>query len=128
MYLTGDVCRYLPDGNVQFVGRRDEQVKIRGFRIELTEIERRIREFETIKDAAVIAKDLPGGGKAVVAYVVSDSAVDVPKLNAFIADELPKYMVPSVTMQIDKIPLNPNGKVDKRKLPEPSIQSGDEQH
>ena len=127
MYLTGDVCRYLPDGNVQFVGRRDEQVKIRGFRIELTEIERRIREFETIKDAAVIAKDLPGGGKAVVAYVVSDSAVDVPKLNAFIADELPKYMVPSVTMQIDKIPLNPNGKVDKRKLPEPSIQSGDEQ-
>lgn len=127
MYLTGDVCRYLPDGNVQFVGRRDEQVKIRGFRIELTEIERRIREFEGIKDAAVIAKDLPGGGKAVVAYVVSDAAVDVPSLNSFIADELPKYMVPSVTMQIDKIPLNPNGKVDKRKLPEPSIRSGDEQ-
>ena len=127
MYLTGDVCRYLPDGNVQFVGRRDEQVKIRGFRIELTEIERRIREFETVKDAAVIAKDLPGGGKAVVAYVVSDAAVDVPALNNFIADELPKYMVPSVTMQIDKIPLNPNGKVDKRKLPEPSIRSGDEQ-
>ena len=123
MYLTGDVCRYLPDGNVQFVGRRDEQVKIRGFRIELTEIERRIREFETVKDAAVIAKDLPSGGKAVVAYVVSDGTVDVPALNAFIADELPKYMVPSVTMQIEKIPINPNGKVDKRKLPEPSIQS-----
>ncbi len=123
MYLTGDVCRYLPDGNIQFVGRRDEQVKIRGFRIELTEIERRIREFEGISDASVIAKDLPGGGKAVVAYVVSDKQVDVPVLNSFISDELPKYMVPSVTMQIDKIPLNPNGKVDKRKLPEPSFQS-----
>lgn len=123
MYLTGDVCRYLPDGNIQFVGRRDEQVKIRGFRIELTEIERRIREFEGILDASVIAKDLPGGGKAVVAYVVSDKQVDVPALNSFISDELPKYMVPSVTMQIDKIPINPNGKVDKRKLPEPSFQS-----
>ena len=123
MYLTGDVCRYLSDGNIQFVGRRDEQVKIRGFRIELTEIERRIREFETVSDASVIAKDLPGGGKAVVAYVVSDTTVDVPALNAFIADELPKYMVPSVTMQIDKIPLNPNGKVDKRKLPEPAFQN-----
>lgn len=126
MYLTGDVCRYLPDGNVQFVGRRDEQVKIRGFRIELTEIERRIREFDTVKDAAVIAKDLPSGGKAVVAYVVSDVTVDVPALNDFIADELPKYMVPSVTMQIEIIPLNPNGKVDKRKLPEPSVQSTDD--
>lgn len=125
MYLTGDVCRYLSDGNIQFVGRRDEQVKIRGFRIELTEIERRIREFDIITDASVIARDLPGGGKAVVAYVVSDTQVDVPTLNKFIADELPKYMVPSVTMQIDKIPLNPNGKVDKRKLPEPSVQSGD---
>lgn len=122
MYLTGDICRYLPDGNIQFVGRRDEQVKIRGFRIELTEIERKIRSFEGVTDASVIAKDLPGGGKTVVAYVVSKNEVDVKKLNAFIAEELPKYMVPSITMQIDKIPLNPNGKVDKRKLPEPKLQ------
>ena len=123
MYLTGDVCRYLSDGNIQFVGRRDEQVKIRGFRIELTEIERRIREYEPIKDASVIARDLPSGGKAVVAYVVSDPPVNVSELNTFIADELPKYMVPSVTMQIDRIPLNPNGKVDKRKLPEPAVRN-----
>ena len=126
MYLTGDVCRYLPDGNVQFVGRRDEQVKIRGFRIELTEIERRIREFEQVKDAAVIARELPSGGKAVIAYVTADSPIDVSALNRFITEELPGYMVPSVTMQIEKIPLNPNGKVDKRKLPEPSVQSQDE--
>ena len=125
-YLTGDVCRYLPDGNIQFVGRRDEQVKIRGFRIELTEIERRIREYESITDASVIAVELPGGGKAVAAYVVSPEKVDIPSLNRFIADELPPYMVPSVTMQIDSIPITPNGKVDKRKLPKPTIQSGDD--
>ncbi|MBR4555323.1 MAG: amino acid adenylation domain-containing protein [Ruminococcus sp.] len=122
-YLTGDVCRYLPNGNIQFVGRRDEQVKIRGFRIELTEIERRIREYEGITDASVIAVDLPSGGKAVAAYVVSQSKIDVPSLNRFVADELPPYMVPSVTMQIDSIPITPNGKVDKRKLPKPSFQS-----
>ena len=123
MYLTGDVCRYLPDGNIQFVGRRDEQVKVRGFRIELTEIERRIREYQAITDASVIARDLPDGGKAVVAYVVSEIPVDVSALNKFIADELPKYMVPSVTMQIDRIPLNPNGKVDRRRLPEPALRN-----
>ncbi len=127
MYLTGDVCRYLSNGNIQFVGRRDEQVKIRGFRIELTEIERRIREFEGITDASVIAADLPSGGKAVIAYVVSESKVDVPLLNGFIAEELPPYMVPSVTMQIDSIPITPNGKVDKRKLPQPSLKTDEKQ-
>ena len=122
MYLTGDVCRYLTDGNLQFVGRKDDQVKIRGFRIELTEIERRIREYPEIKDAVVVARDLPAGGKAVVAYIVSEEEVSVEKLHAFIAETLPEYMVPMVTMQIEKIPLNPNGKVDKRKLPEPVFQ------
>ncbi|MBP3793959.1 MAG: amino acid adenylation domain-containing protein [Ruminococcus sp.] len=125
MYLTGDVCRYLSDGNIQFVGRRDEQVKIRGFRIELTEIERRIREYSGITDASVIAVDLPGGGKAVCAYVVSQSKVDVSALGRFISEELPSYMVPSATMQIDAIPVTPNGKVDKKKLPKPAVQSGE---
>ena len=125
MYLTGDVCRYLSDGNIQFVGRRDEQVKIRGFRIELTEIERRIREYDGITDASVIAAEIPSGGKAVVAYVVSHSKVDVHALSEFISEELPGYMVPSVTMQIDSIPITPNGKVDKRKLPKPTVQSSE---
>lgn len=123
MYLTGDVCRYLPDGNIQFVGRRDEQVKIRGFRIELTEIERRIRAFHDIKDACVAARELPAGGKTIVAYVVSDHEVDTAALDAFILETLPKYMVPSATVQIDAIPLNPNGKIDKRRLPEPTMTS-----
>ena len=127
MYLTGDVCRYLSNGNIQFVGRRDEQVKIRGFRIELTEIERRIREYDGITDASVIARELPSGGKAVIAYIVSESKIDVPSLNGFIAAELPPYMVPSVTMQIDSIPITPNGKVDKRKLPQPSLKADEKQ-
>ena len=125
MYLTGDVCRYLSDGNIQFVGRRDEQVKIRGFRIELTEIERRIREYDGITDASVIAAELASGGKAVVAYVVSQSRVDVHALSQFIREELPGYMVPSVTMQIERIPITPNGKVDKKRLPKPAVQSGE---
>jgi len=122
LYLTGDICRYLPDGNIQFVGRRDEQVKIRGFRIELTEIERRIRQYPGITDACVTAPDLPAGGKTIVAYVVSDKEVSTAELGAFVAEELPKYMAPSTVMPIDAIPLNPNGKVDKRKLPEPVFQ------
>ncbi|MBQ4338597.1 MAG: amino acid adenylation domain-containing protein [Clostridia bacterium] len=117
MYKSGDVVRFLPDGALDFVGRRDFQVKIRGFRIELTEIEGRIRAFDNIKDAAVIAQEDAGGGKRVVAYVVSDSPVDIKALNAFIEEALPSYMVPSATMQIDRIPLNQNGKVNRRELP-----------
>ncbi len=118
MYRTGDTVRFLADGSVDILGRKDGQVKIRGFRIELAEVERTIREFDGIKDATVVAKDEPGGGKCIAAYVVSDATVDVSKLNAFIAAKKPSYMVPAATMQIDAIPLNVNGKVDKRKLPE----------
>ena len=119
VYRSGDIVRYLPDGNIQFVGRRDGQVKIRGFRIELKEVEAIIREFPGIKDATVQAFDDPGGGKFIAAYVVSDSSVDIEALNNFILDQKPPYMVPAVTMQIDKIPLNQNQKVNKRALPEP---------
>jgi len=123
VYKSGDVVRFLPDGAIDFVGRRDFQVKIRGFRVELTEIEGRIRAFDGVRDAAVIAQEDAGGGKRVVAYVVSDSPVDIKAMNAFIEEELPAYMVPSATMQIDRIPLNQNGKVDRRKLPRIQIQA-----
>ena len=118
-YRTGDIVRFLPDGNIQFVGRRDGQVKIRGFRIELKEVESIIREFPGIKDATVQAFDEDGGGKFIAAYVVSDQPVDIEALNQFILDEKPPYMVPAVTMQIDAIPLNQNQKVNKRALPKP---------
>jgi non-ribosomal peptide synthetase component F/aryl carrier-like protein len=119
MYRTGDIVRFLPDGNIDFVGRSDFQIKIRGFRVELTEIEGRIRAFSAITDAAVVAADAPGGGKCAVAYIVGDSVIDIDRLNGFIEEELPSYMVPAATMQVAQIPLNPNGKVDRRKLPAP---------
>ncbi len=118
-YKTGDIVHYREDGNIEFVGRRDGQVKIRGFRIELKEVEAIIREFPGIKDATVQAFDYPDGGKFIAAYVVSDEKINIDKLNTFIADSKPPYMVPAVTMQIDAIPLNPNQKVDKRALPKP---------
>ena len=118
-YRTGDIVRYLPDGNIQFVGRKDGQVKIRGFRIELKEVEAVIRDFPGIKDATVQAFDDEGGGKFIAAYIVSDEQVDIEALNNFILDQKPPYMVPAVTMQIEKIPLNQNQKVNKKALPKP---------
>ena len=120
-YKTGDVCRWLPDGNIEFVGRRDFQVKIRGFRVELSEIEGKIREYPGILDATVVAYDEAGGGKYVAAYIVADHQVKIAELNDFIAQDLPAYMVPAVTMQLASIPLNQNGKVNKRALPEPKV-------
>ncbi len=123
VYRTGDIVRYLPDGNVEFVGRRDAQVKIRGFRIELTEVEGVVREYPPIKDATVVAYDDPNGGKFIAAYVVSDETVDIAALGDFIRERKPPYMVPAVTMQIDHIPLNQNMKVNKRALPAPELQA-----
>ena len=124
-YSTGDIVRYLPDGNIQFVGRRDGQVKIRGFRIELKEVETVIRQFPGIKDATVQAFDYPNGGKFIAAYIVSDEKIDVQALNAFIRETKPPYMVPAATMQIDAIPLNQNQKVNRKALPAPKIQADD---
>ncbi len=118
-YHSGDIVRYRPDGNIEFVGRKDGQVKIRGFRIELKEVEAVIREFEGIRDVTVQAFDDSAGGKFIAAYVVGDSEVDINALNAFILDRKPPYMVPAVTMQIDSIPLNVNQKVDRKALPKP---------
>ena len=120
-YKTGDVVRFLPDGNIQYVGRRDMQVKVRGFRIELSEVEEVIRRFKDIKDVTVVAYDDSAGMKYLVAYVVSDVKIDPKKLNNFILNEKPAYMVPSITMQIDSIPLTSNQKVNKRALPKPEI-------
>ena len=118
-YHSGDIVRYRQDGNIEFVGRRDGQVKIRGFRVELKEVEAVIREFEGISDVTVQAFDNPGGGKFIAAYVVADASIDVKALNDFILERKPPYMVPAVTMQIDRIPLNVNQKVDRKALPKP---------
>ena len=127
VYRTGDVVRMLADGKCDFIGRSDSQVKVRGFRIELPEVEEVIREFPGIRDATVQAfSDENSGLKYLAAYVVSDEAVDVSALNAFIKERKPPYMVPAVTMQIDAIPLTQNSKVDKRALPLPRREEASE--
>lgn len=118
LYHTGDIVRFTDEGKIDFIGRNDGQVKIRGFRIELSEVDKIIRKYEGITNTAVIAKKLEGGGQCINAYIVADREIDIQKLNEFILEHKPPYMVPAATMQIDKIPLNVNGKVDKRKLPE----------
>ncbi|MCQ2482744.1 MAG: amino acid adenylation domain-containing protein [Clostridia bacterium] len=119
VYVTGDIVRLNEDGNLQFIGRYDQQVKIRGCRVELNEVEEVVRRFPGIADATVAAFEENDGGKFIAAYVVSEDEVDIAALNDFIKSEKPPYMVPAVTMQIDKIPLNRNQKVNKRALPVP---------
>ena len=121
LYRTGDIVRWMPDGKIEFIGRRDGQVKIRGFRIELSEVEAVVREFPGVRDATVAAFDHPSGGKYVAAYVVADEPLDVDALGDFIRARKPPYMVPAATVQLERIPLNQNGKVNRRALPEPNL-------
>ena len=124
MYHTGDLARWLPDGNIEYLGRIDEQVKIRGFRVELGEIESRIREISDVKDCAVIARDDANGEKAVYAYIVSDNDINISDIRTRLGKALPEYMIPSYMMQIDEIPMTRNGKLDKRALPEIEAKTG----
>ena len=118
LYRSGDIVRYRPDGNVEFVGRKDRQVKIRGFRIELKEVESVIQDIPGVKDVTVQAFDAPSGGKFLAAYVVADGTFDTKAAAEFIRERKPPYMVPAAWMQLDKIPLNVNQKVDRKALPE----------
>lgn len=118
MYRSGDLARWLPDGNIEFLGRIDEQVKIRGFRIELGEIESRIREIEGIKDCAVIAKADRAGDRAIHAYYTSKVKLNEAEIREKLKENLPEYMIPSNIMEIDIIPVTRNGKIDKRALPD----------
>lgn len=126
LYRSGDIVRYKQDGNIEFIGRRDGQVKIRGFRVELSEVETVVREYPDIKDATVAAFDHPSGGKYIAAYVVSDKQVDPMALADFIRERKPPYMVPAAIMQLERIPLNQNDKVNKRALPKPEVMAMEE--
>ncbi|MBQ7645713.1 MAG: amino acid adenylation domain-containing protein, partial [Clostridia bacterium] len=119
IYRTGDIVRFLEDGTVDFIGRNDGQVKIRGFRVELTEVEQIIRQYPGIKDATVKDFTDPAGVKFIAAYIVSDTQIDVDDLASFIGKNKPPYMVPPFIIQLDKIPLNQNQKVNKKALPVP---------
>jgi tyrocidine synthetase III len=119
MYKTGDLGRWRPDGNIEFLGRKDDQVKIRGFRIELGEIEAALRNHPHIDAAVVIAKALNGAEKELVAYITSAEQMGIAELRTYLAKQLPAYMVPGHFVQLQALPVTPNGKVDKKKLPDP---------
>jgi amino acid adenylation domain-containing protein len=138
LYKTGDLGRYLPDGNIEFLGRNDQQVKIRGFRIELGEIEARLSEHPRVQEAVVVAREDGGREKRLVAYVVAAESkveeereehslqergeMEAGKLSAtlrtYLAERLPEYMVPAAYVRLERMPLTPNGKLDRRALPE----------
>ncbi|HET7461831.1 MAG TPA: amino acid adenylation domain-containing protein, partial [Longimicrobium sp.] len=123
MYRTGDRVRWLPDGNIEFLGRTDFQVKVRGFRIELGEIEARLAEHPGVREAVVLARgDGPGGGgeKRLVAYYVGEGgAVGAESLRAHLGERLPEYMVPAAYVRLEHFPLTPAGKLDRAALPAP---------
>ncbi|MEX3622783.1 amino acid adenylation domain-containing protein, partial [Viridibacillus arvi] len=123
MYKTGDLARWLPDGNIEYLGRVDHQVKIRGFRIELGEIEGRLLQHEEVKEVAVVARENKEKEKYICAYVVSGKDIGELNLKSYLKGSLPEYMVPSYFVQLAKMPLTTNGKLNRRALPEPEIQA-----
>jgi polyketide synthase PksJ len=133
LYKTGDLARWLPDGNLEFLGRVDHQVKIRGFRIELGEIENTLGYHKGVKDVVVVAKEssVDSSDKRLVAYVAvhamhshSDSAnVLIEDFRKHLRQSLPEYMIPAIFVLLEKLPLTPNGKVDRKALPEPDMSS-----
>ncbi|MEZ4692105.1 MAG: amino acid adenylation domain-containing protein [Ignavibacteria bacterium] len=118
LYKTGDLGRWKPDGNIEYLGRADEQVKIRGYRIELGEIENALQECELVKQAVVLVKQSAEGSKRLVGYVVSEGEYDKDEIIKYLSKRLPDYMVPAMWVKMDKLPLTQNGKVDRRALPE----------
>ncbi|KAG0322631.1 hypothetical protein BGZ97_005292 [Linnemannia gamsii] len=117
MYKTGDLVRYLPDGNVKFLGRNDHQIKIRGFRIEPGEIEARLIEHPLVHEAAVLALG-EGSEKRLIAYVVAEAVEQLASmLREHLAPKLSDYMMPSAFVRLDALPLTPNGKLDRQALP-----------
>ncbi|PYP88164.1 MAG: non-ribosomal peptide synthetase, partial [Candidatus Angelobacter sp. Gp1-AA117] len=125
MYRTGDLGRWLADGNIEFLGRNDFQVKIRGFRIELGEIEARLAEHPAVREAVVLAREDAAGEKRLVAYYTAsgigeaEAASVGEQLRAHLSAVVPDYMVPTAYVQLERIPLTPNGKIDRKSLPEP---------
>ncbi|MBG0747478.1 MAG: amino acid adenylation domain-containing protein, partial [Planktothrix agardhii KL2] len=124
LYKTGDLCRYLPDGKIEYLGRIDNQVKIRGFRVELGEIEALLNQNESVQGACVIAREDNPGDKRLVAYLVPQPEIilTIDEIRQFLKAKLPDYMVPNAFVILEALPLTPNGKIDRRALPAPDLQ------
>ncbi|MCW3467115.1 non-ribosomal peptide synthetase [Chitinophaga nivalis] len=121
MYRTGDLGRWLPDGNIEYLGRIDEQVKIRGYRIELGEIETAVRQSGLVHQGVVMARPDENGNKRLVGYVVPTEDFDREGIRHYLKDKLPEYMVPTLWVILEEMPLTPNGKIDRKALPEPAV-------
>jgi amino acid adenylation domain-containing protein len=121
LYKTGDLARWLPDGNIDFIGRNDFQVKVRGFRIELGEIASRLAACEGVRESLVVARADGGGDKRLVAYLTArdGAAPAAAALRAQLAQHLADYMIPAAFVVLDAFPLTPNGKIDRQALPAP---------
>jgi amino acid adenylation domain-containing protein len=121
-YKTGDMGKYTPEGQIDFLGRLDDQVKVRGYRVELSEIESRIAEHSKVQQTVVLARGKEGADKQLVAYVVSSAPGPelIEELKAKLRGQLPSYMVPSIFMVMESFPLNRNGKIDRKALPVPT--------
>ncbi|URC11725.1 amino acid adenylation domain-containing protein [Flavobacterium sp. B183] len=119
MYKTGDLARWLPDGNLEFIGRKDDQVKIRGYRIELGEIENALSLLPEVTQCCVLAREDVNGAKRLIGYVVAEGALDKEHLQNQLKQSLPEYMIPMIWIALDAMPLTSNGKLDKKGLPDP---------
>ncbi|UIN44643.1 bacitracin non-ribosomal peptide synthetase BacA [Bacillus licheniformis] len=126
LYKTGDLAKWLPDGNIEFIGRIDHQVKIRGFRIELGEIESRLEMHEDINETIVIVREDEENRPYICAYITANREISLDELKGFLGEKLPEYMIPAYFVQMDKLPLTKNGKVDRKALPEPDRSAGTE--
>src|SRR6185503_8469105 len=121
LYRTGDLGRYLPSGEIEFLGRRDEQVKIRGYRVELGEIETALAAHPQVEASVVVATMSQAGDKQLVAYVIlkPEAATPVNELRRFLKARLPDFMMPAHIVPLEHWPLTSNGKIDRRSLPPP---------
>lgn len=121
MYCTGDMVQWLSDGNLLFLGRKDDQVKVRGYRIELGEIEHVLSQHKAIKSSCVLAKKDQNNNNRLIGYVVATSPIDTYEIQKYLGAQLPDYMVPAIWTFLDEMPLTSNGKINKKVLPDPAV-------
>jgi amino acid adenylation domain-containing protein len=117
LYRTGDMCRHLKDGKIEFLGRADDQVKVRGYRVELKEIEAALNEHRGVRQSIVVAREDRERGKRLVGYVLGEEIATAANLNRYLRERLPEYMVPEVIIVLKEMPLTANGKIDRKRLP-----------